>query len=467
MSTSRAIKPKRDDTLLSNWESQPERAPSVERADRPLVARILAMIGLFALVLGGLAMVAPTWRLGVSLGPAWGFFFASIGAFLILFHAFAEHDLQFRRLYAVVGLALLMSGVVLRLMAFNSGSMTWFVLGGVPGMAIGLTVLVAVIRNETDAYFRKLLLNIIGGVGALAIVYCIVQTLRDRAPFPFLPGEGALMLLAGLFFISAYIGLQELNDERGYHAGLALGAVGILGFIIGAFLSFKPDSIFLVPGGLILMGISALYIAISLGVCVDWPIVVLARRDLASYFYSPVAYLIFIGMLITAWIMFFFFTLSILTNGPRGVMFEPIIGSYIFHIWPVIVQIFIVPVLTMRLLSEEKRTGTLEVLMTAPVNEISIVLGKFLAAWVFYMLTWLPWWLFLVGLRYFGGEEFDYRPVLSFSAALMVISAGLLSMGLFFSSLTNNQIIAAVLTFVGVIAHLGFYQLKYRAQYRA
>jgi ABC-type transport system involved in multi-copper enzyme maturation permease subunit len=115
----------------------------------------------------------------------------------------------------------------------------------------------------------------------------------------------------------------------------------------------------------------------------------------------------------------------------------------------------------MRLFSEEKRSGSLEVLLSAPVNEASIVIGKFLGCWVFYMLTWLPFWLFLVALRYMGEEEFDYRPVLSFTIAMAVISAGLLAMGVFFSSLTSNQIVAAVFTFVAVIAHLGFHIIRF------
>ena len=53
----------------------------------------------------------------------------------------------------------------------------------------------------------------------------------------------------------------------------------------------------------------------------------------------------------------------------------------------------------MRLLSEEKRTGTLEMLLTAPVNESTVLVSKFLAAWLFYLLTWVPTWLFLVGMR--------------------------------------------------------------------
>jgi ABC-type transport system involved in multi-copper enzyme maturation permease subunit len=114
--------------------------------------------------------------------------------------------------------------------------------------------------------------------------------------------------------------------------------------------------------------------------------------------------------------------------------------------------IFVVPVLTMRLLSEERRTGTLEVLLTAPLDETTVVLSKFFAALIFFLVLCLPWGLFLVGLRVQGGEPFDYRPLLSFFIALAATGAGFLSMGLFFSSLTRNQIAAAVLTFVGMVA---------------
>src|SRR5208337_4656241 len=105
----------------------------------------------------------------------------------------------------------------------------------------------------------------------------------------------------------------------------------------------------------------------------------------------------------------------------------------------------------------------MEVLLTAPVNEISVVLGKFFASWIFYMILWIPWWLFLVSLRYVGHEEFDYRPLLSFNVALAFTGAGFMAMGLFFSSLTSNQIVAAVFTVVGMMAHLAFYFLAYFA----
>jgi ABC-2 type transport system permease protein len=466
MSTSRAIKPKRDDTQLSNWQSMPERAPSVELEDRPLVARVLAMVGLFLLVLGILAMTAHLWRSAAAISPDWGFRFASIGLCLILFHCFIERDLQFRRLYGFVGLALVIAGIALRLMAFRSG----YIYYGIPALTIGLVVLVAVIRNETELQFRSLMLNTLAIVGALLIAFCAVQGMRNPN---FLPGEGVVLLILGLLYVGAYIGQSEPGNERAHYAALGLGAVGLLGIVVGLFCSFMPDNFFLVPysnffvpSGLIFMGMGLVYLAVCLGICSDLPVVIIARRDLAAYFYSPIAYLVLIGLLLIGWLMFGLFVIKIIVLGPNGDMMEPIIGNYIFDIFPVIVQMFVVPVLTMRLLSEEKRTGSLEVLMTAPVNEISVVLGKFLACWIFYMLTWLPWWLFLVALRYLGGEEFDYRPVLSFTVALAVISAGLLSMGLFFSSMTSNQIIAAVLTFVGMMMHLVFYFLKYQQDIR-
>src|SRR5271166_4017932 len=152
MSTSRAIKPKpkRDDTLMSNWESMPERAPSIERPDKPIVARILALIGLLLFVVGGLAITSPLWRSGATiLGFGWGFFFGSIGLCLILYHVFAERDFQFRRLYAFAGLGLVVAGVALRLFAFKAANMHWYLICGVPALSVGLVMLIAVIRNET------------------------------------------------------------------------------------------------------------------------------------------------------------------------------------------------------------------------------------------------------------------------------------------------------------------------------
>src|SRR5262249_2206105 len=75
------------------------------------------------------------------------------------------------------------------------------------------------------------------------------------------------------------------------------------------------------------------------------------------------------------------------------------------------------------------------------------------------LLLWTPWWLFLVALRV-GGGEFDYRSIFSFVVAMSVTGAGFVAMGLFFSSLTSNQVAAAVLTFAMMIVLLGVYLIR-------
>jgi ABC-2 type transport system permease protein len=470
MSTSRAIKPKRD-TQLSNWESVPERAPSVEVADTPLAARIIAMVGLFFFVLGFLAMSVPAFSTrGAAISPAWGFAFGSLGILLLIYHSFVETDFQFRRMYAFTAMGLVVLGILSRLLAFRSGEvitrpiaftgMQLFFYFGVPALFLGLIFLITVLRNETDTKFRNFLINLVGIAGALMIGAAVAAAVYPLSSFrasEFFTGDGIVLMLLGLLYVCTYIGQQD-NHDHAYFAGLALGAAGLVLLIVGVAKSFWPGSTFLVPSGVIIISMSILYISIALGTCVDWPVVVFTRRELAAYFYSPIAYLVLFGEVLFGWVMFFMFVETLVR---RQGAFEPIMGGYIINLIPVFLQMFFVPVLTMRLISEETRSGTLEVLLTAPVNEISVVIGKFLACWVFYNMLWIPVWLYMISLRVFNGEPFDYLPILSFSVAMGAISAGFLAMGLFFSSLTSNQIIAAVFAFVGVMAHLALYILKF------
>src|SRR5262249_27130597 len=119
--------------------------------------------------------------------------------------------------------------------------------------------------------------------------------------------------------------------------------------------------------------------------------------------------------------------------------------------------IFFPALITMRSLSEEQRTGTLELLSTTPVNEGTIVLSKFFAAFLFYLVTLVPWVLFFVAFLVMGQSVVDYRPLLSFFLALACTGAGFLAMGLFFSSVTRNQIIAAVLSFAVLLVLTGLF----------
>jgi ABC-2 type transport system permease protein len=187
-------------------------------------------------------------------------------------------------------------------------------------------------------------------------------------------------------------------------------------------------------------------------ICSDRPVVVLTRRELAAFFYSPIAYIVLLGLACVAWAYFYLFLVRInLETQQRIPVIEPIVRHYISDVFPIIMMIFIVPVLTMRLLSEEKRTASLEVLLTAPINETAVVISKFAAALIFLLLAWLPWCLFLVALRIENAKPFDFRPVLSLMLAMTFMGAGFMGMGLFFSSLTRSQIASAVLAFLGMM----------------
>ncbi len=465
MPTSRAVKPRRHDTLLSNWEHAPDQAPSLVRQDQPTAARVIALIGLFLILVGLIPVFTPIFKIERTLIDAsWGFFFATTGVMLVLFHAFVDRDPIFRRMYGYLGMTAIALALLLRVIPSGGVVGGRFALAGFPALLLGLVLLIATLRSETEQHFRKILLAVLGIVGAIEILAAVGVGLFSHLPF--LAGEGGIHLIMGLLFVGTYIGQQD-SEDAAYYAGLGLGAVGLIAFGGGLIRSRIPESYFLVPNGLILMSAGVVYLTVAAGVCLDWPIVVMTRRELASYFYSPVAYLVLVGMVIVGWYMFYDFIGSLaeaslpMMGMRRRSMFEPIFFHYLWSIIPVVMQMFIVPAITMRLFAEEKRSGTLEVLLTAPVRESTVVLAKFLSAWLFYLFTWLPWLLYLVALATVGGTEFDYRPMLSFDVTLLALGSGFIAMGLFFSALTSNQIIAAVLAFVGMLAPLAAYQAKF------
>ena len=110
---------------------------------------------------------------------------------------------------------------------------------------------------------------------------------------------------------------------------------------------------------------------------------------------------------------------------------------------------------------------TLEVLLTAPVGESSVVLSKFLAAFLFFLLTFIPWALYLVAFRVEVGQPFEYRPLLTFFFALACTGAGFLAMGEFFSSISRSQIGAFILAFVGMLGLLGIFFLKFLVEQKS
>jgi ABC-2 type transport system permease protein len=111
-----------------------------------------------------------------------------------------------------------------------------------------------------------------------------------------------------------------------------------------------------------------------------------------------------------------------------------------------LISLFILPLGTMRLYAEERRAGTVELLYTTPLSVSNIVLGKFFAGITFYFIMLIPTFVFMGTLFIYGDPEFG--PVFSGYLGLLLIGSSFISLGLFISSLTENQIIAAIGGFV-------------------
>jgi ABC-2 type transport system permease protein len=109
----------------------------------------------------------------------------------------------------------------------------------------------------------------------------------------------------------------------------------------------------------------------------------------------------------------------------------------------------VVPVITMRLIAEERRSGTIEVLLTSPVTEAQVVAGKFVAALAFYAALWLPTVLYVLVLR--RHSEIDFGPVLAGYLGVFLLGFFFLAVGTFCSTLTDNQLIAAIIAFAAMV----------------
>jgi ABC-2 type transport system permease protein len=166
-------------------------------------------------------------------------------------------------------------------------------------------------------------------------------------------------------------------------------------------------------------------------------------RELRAYFFSPLAYVVLFFFLVING--FVFSTIVTALSDPRSGGGRPLdyfFGGSIFF-W--LILLFLTPVLTMRLLSEELRSGSIEVLMTAPVTEGQVVAGKYLASLVFYLFLWLPTLAYAGILAYYS--EVDWGPIASGYLGIVGIGGLFLAIGLFASAMTRSQLLAAIITF--------------------
>ncbi|MCL5264217.1 MAG: ABC transporter permease [Chloroflexi bacterium] len=162
-------------------------------------------------------------------------------------------------------------------------------------------------------------------------------------------------------------------------------------------------------------------------------VLTLTEKELRTYFVSPLAYVVIAAFLVVTGVFF----AGIFIGSHQATM------EYTFQNMSVIL-LLVSPMLAMRLLSEEQRSGTIELLLTSPVRDIEVVLGKFFASLVF-LVTMLGLTLYYVLLlTRFGSPEAG--PILSGYLGIFLLGAAFLAIGLFTSSLTSNQVVAAFLT---------------------
>jgi ABC-2 type transport system permease protein len=490
MSTTNAITEERGQGAVPPGDDFREVAPSIMREDQPQLGRFVGLCGLVFLLVGAdllcwavyqasilRALVSLSMRvrgaaipeggppLG-ALGTVFGALFFGVGLCGLLFHAFEEKELQRRRVYGVVSALWLVLGLVLLVCNFaNVGWAAPYFLPALGALLLALLFGLSFLRNEAEVEWRTLALN---GVLLLGAAMVLTAFIASFVFADFLLPRGLLLALLGLVYLWAFIVYQGTDKEVRYRVGLGVAAVGAFVLLLTLVLAYivplvrpslGPVGRFMLPNGVLLCGLGLLYVLFFVVTWAETRVVVMARRELASFFYSPIAYIVLLAFtLIGVWDLLWFLGNAIqLEPMQRAQLFEPVVRYYLFGLFPVFAIIIIVPVLTMRLLSEERRTGTLEQMLTIPVDEWSIVVSKFLGTLVFFLLLWVPWLVFLLAVRVEGREPFQLAPVLSFLIALVCMGANFVGMGLFFSSLTRNQIIGAVLTCAGMFAWLFTY----------
>ncbi len=161
------------------------------------------------------------------------------------------------------------------------------------------------------------------------------------------------------------------------------------------------------------------------------------KRELRSYFNSPVAYVVIVVFLaILGW----FFGSNLFLNN--------VASLYIIFDSPLVKILFLViaPAITMRLLAEETKSGTIELLTTKPIKDVEIILGKFLAAWVVLGAALFPTFLYVIIMALLG--SIDIGQVMSGYVGLMLMGGVFVALGVLASSLTDNQIVAFIMGFI-------------------
>lgn len=168
-------------------------------------------------------------------------------------------------------------------------------------------------------------------------------------------------------------------------------------------------------------------------------VLALAQRELIAIFLSPIAYVVIAIFLLLNGAMFYLIVKAFSAEpGTEGSVFAIFIGKFNILAW--IFVLLTAPAITMRLFAEERRSGTIESLFSAPVAEFEAVIGKFLAGYVFYVCLWLPTVIYPIILFKFSSP--DWRPMATGYLGVALVGAMFIAVGELTSALTRNQIVA-------------------------
>ena len=170
-------------------------------------------------------------------------------------------------------------------------------------------------------------------------------------------------------------------------------------------------------------------------------VLALTRKELACFFYSPIAYVVATMVLVLTGFAFWFgIARPMSMNQVPPAAFD---GTLYFLTF---ILLFIVPIVTMRSLSEERRSGSIELLLTAPLRDWEVVVGKFLGAYIFFLCIILPTLGYVAFLTAYADP--DLGQIATSYVGVVLLGAFFVAVGILSSALTRNQVVAAIFAFV-------------------
>ena len=183
------------------------------------------------------------------------------------------------------------------------------------------------------------------------------------------------------------------------------------------------------------------------------------EKELRYYFVSPIAYVVLTVFLIISGYFFYniltifiersmFASLQSQQFGgpPPSIDVAALVSRNFFGVLSTVI-LFMLPMITMATFADEKRRGTMELLMTSPITNLQVILGKFFASLIFFLVMLLPTLLYQIFILLYSSPRMAFGPIFSGYLGLLLLGGALIALGIFISTLTENQIVAASVTF--------------------